>query len=407
MTSAPPLRIALPTSSSLPTRGGAEIGLHNIAVKLLERGHCPVLITSFRHARALKAQGWHLPYEVVSYPPRLLTWRARGRQFSNALLGAFHGWLQRRYRFDVWHATVGFPVGAAVVEFCRPRIIPHLVRCIGEDIQVHSGIGYGMRLDQKIDAEIRHWLPRAQRLVAITESVAREYEVIGVDPARILRIPNGVDLPRFLEHRPKLDLRRELGIPADAVVFLALGRFHPKKNFAQVVVAARDLAARPEHAGRPFRVVIAGTGTGQLVNAVSENDAANLVYLYEPQRTVARDYDVRLPDDEILDLYAAADVFVMPSLIETFGIVTIEAMAAGLPVIAANSPGCRDVIDGGRFGRLYDGGTDGLTAAMAEMLNSDTRMVWCAKSRERVCDFDWTTVVDRYIAAYRRMIEHA
>ncbi|MCG8512229.1 MAG: glycosyltransferase family 4 protein [Rhodospirillales bacterium] len=396
------MTVALATSSSLPALGGAEVGLHNIASGLLELGHRPVLITSFAHARALDRDGWRLPYDVVPYPPRILTWRAGGRWIAGGLLRMFHGRLQRRYRFDVWHATVGFPVGASVVEFCRPCRIPHLVRCTGEDIQVRRDISYGIRLDPRLDGEIRYWLPQAQRLVAITETVANEYDAIGVDSARILRIPNGVDLPRFRNHWPRVDLRRTMGIPKDAVVFLALGRFHQKKNFAQVIAAASKLQKRVE---KPFRVVIAGTGTGKLASIVETAGMRDMVKLYEPYRGADRSREARLPDDEVLDLYSMADVFVMPSLIETFGIVMGEAMAAGLPLIVADSPGCRDVVASGRFGCLYDGSTGGLADAMAQLRRKEDRDAWAAKSHQRAEEFNWTNVVRCYANAYGQMIE--
>lgn len=396
------LTVALATSSSLPARGGAEIGLHNIASRLWELGHRPVLITSFAHACALRTGPWRLPYDVVPYPPRFLTWRAGGRQMARFLLNIFHGWLQRRYRFDVWHATIGFPVGASVVEFCRPRNIPHLVRCVGEDIQVRHDIGYGMRLDPQIDREIRNWLPQAQRLVAITETVADEYGALGAAASHILRIPNGVDVSRFRSHRPSREFRRILGIPDDAMVFLALGRFHPKKNFGQVLAAASALRMRTD---KPFRVVVAGSGVGELASVIAAAEMADRAHLYEPQGAGDICQGAHLPDNEILDLYSMADVFVMPSLIETFGIVLVEAMAAGLPLIVADSPGCRDIVAGGWFGRLYDGTADALADVMAEFLEPGGRDIWAAKSRQRAEEFDWSVVVERYVDAYRQMIE--
>ncbi|MBZ0217709.1 MAG: glycosyltransferase family 4 protein, partial [Fimbriimonadaceae bacterium] len=113
-----------------------------------------------------------------------------------------------------------------------------------------------------------------------------------------------------------------------------------------------------------------------------------------------------LPQDEIVALYRAADAFVFPSLIETFGVVLIEAMAAGLPVLTTDAPGCRDIVRGGRDGMMTISGNvfslcDGMSRLLAEPeLRADLR----ARSLARSADFSWTRVVDRYETLYRTLI---
>lgn len=406
MTIAGPLTVGLATSSFLPAQGGAEIGLHNIALQLLEKGHQPIVISGFTHARALQKGGWKIPYKLVSYPPRLLTWLTSRPSLGAYGLRWFHGLVQRRYGIDVWHATFGYPIGVAVIEFCKPRKIAHLVRCVGEDIQIKPEIGYGMRLNPRIDAEVRRWLPKAQRLIAITESVVEEYRSLGVIEERIARIPNGIDLQRFKAHTPKSNMRAHLGISPSTCIFLALGRQHPKKNFAQLIEAAASLRSRSR---TPFAVIIAGRGVTALSPVVSKEGVGDIVHLCEPDAGAggcAGVRQIKLPSDEILDYYAVADMFVMPSLIETFGIVTIEAMASGLPVIAANSPGSRDIIRGSRDGVLYDGSLDSLTRAMADWLdNKSSRSAYATKSRVRAEDFNWANIVDLYVEEYSQLIK--
>ena len=398
------LCIALPTSSFLPARGGAEIGLHNIALRLLAKGHRPVVITSLTHKRALRRRQWQLPYEVVAYPPRLLALRKTRPAMARKLLYGFHALQQKRYRFDVWHATFGFPTGVSVIEFCRARAIAHLVRCVGEDIQVRRDIGYGMRLNAQVDRAIRRWLPRAQCLVAITTSVADEYRQIGVADSHVAHIPNGVDLNRFVAFKADRKLRERLQIPDGTPLFLALGRYHRKKNFEQLLETAAQLR---DSVSKPFHILIAGTGVKGLAALRSQLGVEDIVTLHEPDGRGEARPDIQLPDDEILNLYKSADVFVMPSIVETFGIVTVEAMAAGLPVIAADSPGSRDVIRNGKDGLIYDGSTSGLSRALMEMLKPDQRDKWAKISLRRAQAFDWDSVVDQYVAAYRQLMEMA
>ena len=65
------LTIALPTSTFLPGMGGVEVGLHNIAARLTERGHRPILIIPAPNVADLRGTGWQLPYEIVSFPPKI------------------------------------------------------------------------------------------------------------------------------------------------------------------------------------------------------------------------------------------------------------------------------------------------------------------------------------------------
>ena len=62
----------------------------------------------------------------------------------------------------------------------------------------------------------------------------------------------------------------------------------------------------------------------------------------------------QIPNNKVLELYNNTDCFIMPSKIESFGIVTIEAMSFGIPIIAANSPGNKDILDNGNYGLIYD-----------------------------------------------------
>ncbi len=65
------LKIALPTSSFLPSLGGAEIGLHNICLKLIEKGHTPFVITSYSHKKKNEILNFSFPYKIISLPPKI------------------------------------------------------------------------------------------------------------------------------------------------------------------------------------------------------------------------------------------------------------------------------------------------------------------------------------------------
>ncbi len=409
MTDGPPLSVALPTSTFLPQLGGAEVGLHNIATRLQARGHQPMVIAPWSSVKQLFQEGWRLPYRVTALPPRVGLLMRHTPALAFWLMDRYFSRLQRNHDFDFWHCTIGYPTGVWMTHFAESRgdgpPIPHLVRCAGDDIQRSPEIGYGMRLDPQVDRVVRRWLPRADRLVAITESVAEEYRALGVEPERISRIPNGVDLERFAGPVDRAAVRARLGIDPDSFLFLAVGRNHRKKNFQSIL---RAIAALRD-ADQPTLLVV-GDRTEGLQPLVEELGIQQLVRLREG---IFFDRDeagpANLPARPLVEIYKCADAFVFPSFMETFGIVLVEAMAAGLPIITADSPGCRDVIRRGRDGLMVP--PDDLAAlqnAMSRVMHdAGLRQKLAEQSRTRAADFSWDTVVERYVALYRDGVERA
>ncbi len=401
------LTVALPTSTFLPALGGVEVGLHNIAVRLADRGHNPIVLAPATNVAALRRAGTDLPYHVRSFPPKLMTLAQYWPDLACWLLARFFAHVQRRQRIDVWHGTVGYPTGVALAQFARGKV-PHIIRCAGDDIQIAPEIGYGMRLDKRIDRLIRSWLPQSDRLVAISDTVADEYRALGIDCERVVRIPNGVDLERFSKPVDRTAVRKSLGLPTDAFMFLTVGRNHAKKGLADLIAAtARIEPPLRQH----IAVVIAGSGTEALGDDVASAGLGEHVHLLGPIGLGASAPATvpSLPADDLVALYKSADAFVFPSHVETFGIALVEAMAAGLPVITTDGPGCRDIIGRGQYGDMVGVGDVGaLAAAMSRMVSDRGHAAERAEqSRARARDFAWSAVVDRYVETYASVMGEA
>lgn len=152
-------------------------------------------------------------------------------------------------------------------------------------------------------------------------------------------IPNMVDTDRF---RPDLDgasVRDRLKIPRDLPLVLLVGRIVPHKGVEHFVEAARYL---PDVA---FLVAGEGSSLEAMKRLAASFDVADRVRFLG-----------RVSQENLTKLYAACDVFVLPSVsrLEAFGIVALEAMATGKPVVVADIPGVREVIEDGREGLLAD-----------------------------------------------------
>lgn len=399
-----PLCIAMPTPSFLPNLGGMEVGLHNIAVRLKSRGHDPVVIVPATTARQVRTNYPDMPYRVASFWPKMSGLAYTHPQVALGMYQTFFHVFQKMHRVDIWHGTMIYPVGTGL-SAAFGTTVPALIRAAGDDIQIDEQADYGIRRHKPVDNIVRRYGIGARAYVAITESVRKEYLALGIVPERIHDIPNGVDVARF-QSTPRLsDIRARFSIPADAFMFLSVGRHHPKKNFSLLVTALSIL--QNQNPSSKAVLVICGRGSESLRAQAAALGIADKVILIDGLSPGASgETSLHVPSDDLVALYRAADAFVFPSFIETFGIAIVEAMAAGLPVLVADSPGCRDVAGRGASAMMLNPlNAEEWAAAMARVASDpDLRGDLSRRAFSRARDFDWDHVVSLYEDLYHRLI---
>ena len=191
----------------------------------------------------------------------------------------------------------------------------------------------------------------ADRLVANTDEEGRQ--LIGLydaDPDRVAVVPPGVDLEVF-SPGPRAAARRLLGVPADSYLLLFVGRIQPLKAPDVLLrAAARLVRQRPELRDRLVVAVVGGPSGSGLAHPEALHSLATELGLLDVVRFVPP-----VPQDRLPDWYRAADVTVVPSYSESFGLVAIESQACGTPVVAAAVGGLRTAVADGVSGVLLDG----------------------------------------------------
>ena len=247
----------------------------------------------------------------------------------------------------------------------------------------------------------------ADRLVANSAEEARQLiDLYGADPWRVETVNPGVDLSVF---RPAADspaaVRRRLGLASDALVLAFAGRIQPLKGPDVVLRAAASLLRlRPSLVGR-LVVVIVGGPSGSEVGAPGRLEAlASSLGISSFVRMEAP-----CPQPELADWYRAADVVLVPSHSESFGLVALEAQACGTPVVAAAVGGLRTAVRDGHSGVLVDGHDPEVWArVLADLLGSPGRLLQLsAGAREHAAAFNWPATAERLVGVYTRAMNEA
>ena len=320
------LSVVMLSAGFSPTVGGSEKQALELSRALRARGVDVRVLT--RRLPGLAAQE-----DVQGVPVERLWCAGRGLLNSLTFLGSAGLWLcLRTSRYSVVHAHLaGSPALAAALAG----------RLLGKRVFIKLGGGRGIG---ELAASTRTWGGAAKlrlfswlkpQFVAVTRDLADECaEILGGVPVRVQ--PNGVDTQRYLpaDAERKAALRRKLGWP-EGPGFLYVGRFAPEKRL--------DLFLRAwcRVAGAGFAAFVGeGPEGARLEGLAAQFGPAGRIFVLPPMK-------------EIQEAYAAADVFVLPSVSEGLSNSLLEAMASGLAVLGSRVGGTAEVIAEGVTGLLF------------------------------------------------------
>lgn len=367
------MRIACVTETYPPEVNGVASTLSRIVDGLHERNHDLQLIRPRQPLRAEAADAGS-PFEQVlmrGLPiPRYPDLRM-GVPSRQALLR-----LWTRQRPDVVHIATEGPLGWSALQAASKLRLPVTsdFRTNFHNYSRHYGIGW---LYPPIAAYLRKFHNKAHCTMVPTEALRRELEAAGF--RRLHVVARGVDTGRFDPTCRSDALRAQWGAGPDDPVMLYVGRLAAEKGLElllQAYVAARS--ARPG-----LRLVLVGDGPLRPLLAQRCPEAR-----FAGQRAGA----------DLSAHYASADLFVFPSRTETFGNVTIEAMASGLPIVAFDHAAAGQLVEPGRQGWLAPVDDEARFVRHAVELAADasSRRRFGPAARDRALTQDWRSIVARF-----------
>jgi glycosyltransferase involved in cell wall biosynthesis len=230
-------------------------------------------------------------------------------------------------------------------------------------------------------------------VISVSRTVADQFQRIGAPNERITVIPNGVDLEEYNCLPRKDAFRKRLRIRDDRKILLTIGRLERIKGFQYLIEALPKVLEKVS-----VDLIVGGPEFNygaQLRKLAKERKVDDHVVFYGPMN-----------QKEKLEAMAAADAIVVPSLYEGFGIVLLEAMAAGKPVVATTTGVAREVIRDGRNGFLIPPGDARTLAEKLCRLLTDNRLssLISRQSRKAVKVFSWKTIAAETLEVYERCL---
>lgn len=362
------MNIIMMTNTYVPHVGGVARSVESFTRAYRDRGHRVLVV-------APEFEGMPEDEEDVVRIPAIQNFN--GSDFSVVL--PVPGYLERaveRFEPDIVHSHHPFLIGSTALRIASawdlPLVFTHHTMY---EQYTHYVPGDSPLLKRFVVQLSTSYADLCDRVFAPSESIAEILRERGVrTPVEV--VPTGVVLERFRDGDGAA-IRRRYGIPEDAFVIGHVGRLAEEKNLGFLARSvARVLAAEPDS---HFLVVGAGPAEQEIRRACEDRGVGARLHLTG-----------KLVQPALSDAYHAMDLFAFASRSETQGMVLAEAMAAGLPVVAIDAPGAREVVRDGYNGRLLTAPDE---AAFAGAVRE-------AMTRHAAGWDDWLAAVDDTARAY-------
>lgn len=225
----------------------------------------------------------------------------------------------------------------------------------------------------------------SDRIIAVSSYSAEDLSKRGPDKSKIRVVPNGVDKNVFKPGDSSVDL----GLWDNTLLYV--GPLSERKGLKYLIMSLPDIVAEHKNTG----LIIVGGGEKETLIALAESLGVQDSIRFEGF----------VPDSKLPEYYRAADLFVFPSLLEGFGMVLLEAMASGLPVVASDTTAIPEVVGtAGCLVRVAD--PQSMSSNINSLLNNPTKME--SLSNQAMCrvneNFTWSKSVEKLVSEYSELL---
>ena len=367
----PSLRIAVVTETWPPEVNGVAMTLAKLVQGLSHRNHDVQLI----RPRQTKTES---PLNDASLEEVLMRGMPIPR-YPELKLGLpskktlVKTWTLRRP--DVVHIATEGPLGWSALQAAKVLKLPVTsdFRTNFQSYSKHYGVGW---LRKPIVAYLRKFHNATACTMVPTRELMRTLSENGF--ANLKVVSRGVDTKLFNISKRSTSLRASWGATENTTVLISVGRMAPEKNLDQVLKTYEAL----KNTGKAFKLVMVGDGP--------------LKEQFQ-QRYPEIIFPGMLSQSNLAAYYASSDLFVFPSQTETFGNVTLEALASGIPVLAFDCAAARDWVQRGINGWLVaENNPDGFAAQAVSVVNNKEVLDQITHStRQQVVHLDWDQIAEQ------------
>ena len=367
----PSLRIAVVTETWPPEVNGVAMTLAKLVQGLSHRNHDVQLI----RPRQTKTES---PLNDASLEEVLMRGMPIPR-YPELKLGLpskktlVKTWTLRRP--DVVHIATEGPLGWSALQAAKVLKLPVTsdFRTNFQSYSKHYGVGW---LRKPIVAYLRKFHNATACTMVPTRELMRSLSENGF--ANLKVVSRGVDTKLFNISKRSTSLRASWGATENTTVLISVGRMAPEKNLDQVLKTYEAL----KNTGKAFKLVMVGDGP--------------LKEQFQ-QRYPEIIFPGMLSQSNLAAYYASSDLFVFPSQTETFGNVTLEALASGIPVLAFDCAAARDWVQRGINGWLVaENNPDGFAAQAVSVVNNKELLDQITHStRQQVVHLDWDQIAEQ------------
>jgi UDP-glucose:(heptosyl)LPS alpha-1,3-glucosyltransferase len=224
------------------------------------------------------------------------------------------------------------------------------------------------------------------------EIFLQEYKI---NPDKVTVINPGVDSNDYAQQEKdsiRNDIRRELGVNHTDPVILFVSMNFEIKGLDDILLSLAKLKAQ----NRKFKFIVAGKGDiNKYMKIAKEAQIISDVIFTGPVKK-----------EKIIGMYLASDIYIMLSQFDTFGMVVLEAMAAGLPVIISSNVGAKDLVQEGENGFIVNDTSDAdyIAAKIALLLDENIRRPLSATAMQTAAQHSWDNITKKYAAIYENIL---